>query len=156
MAARLTVVEEENFHSETRGMNYYGFEDLPAISSNNQVLLLKNKRASYLYNMDTIESQHNCPTLLSFNSSEDTPTQPPSHLLVADNAGPIDVIDLHKKRILRSYIEHGSKVTGLTWYNQQSFVSSSSDGTVRLYKSTDRHSHHSFNMFAGTCGACIS
>ena len=54
---------------------------------------------------------------------------------------------------MRSYLEHGSRVTGLTWYEKQSFISCSADGTVRLY---DLANCICLNLSAGTCGVHIS
>lgn len=91
---------------------------------------------------DSIESQHGCPTLITFNgiNSANSP-----HILVSDNEGPIDVIDMQKKVPLRSYLEHSSRVTGLSWYDSQSFVSSSADGTAILYN--DRLSQPSYSQY---------
>ena len=41
-------------------------------------------------------------------------------------------------------------------HDSHSFVSSSADGTVHFYKTTDRHSHLTLNMVASTCGAHVS
>ena len=77
-------------------------------------------------------------------------------MLVADNEGLVDVYDIQKKTLLRSYVEHGSRVTGLTWYEKQSFIFCSADGTVRLYDLANCHTHLCLNLSAGTCGVHIS
>ncbi len=121
------------------------------MSCGSRVLLLKDMTSQSPF--DSIETLHGYPTLACFNTEN---LYSPSHILVADNEGPIDVFDLHTKSLLRSYLEHGSRVTGLAWCNGQSYVSSSADGTVRFYKLTDRHSYCTINLLAGTCGVRIS
>ena len=133
-------------------MDYDKPSDLLAVTCNDQVLLIKNMRKQSPF--DSIESQHGCPTLITFNGINSANS--PSHILVSDNEGPIDIIDMQKKVLLRSYLEHSSRVTGLSWYDSRSFVSSSADGTVRFYTMTDCHSHHTLNMASGTCGVHVS
>ena len=134
-------------------MDYSRNSDLLAVSQSSNVLLMNLKQwascEDYSTTLNLIESEHRCPTLTSFNSNSSSP----SHILVADNEGPIDVFDLPSKVLLRSYLE---QVTGITWYDTQSYVSCSADGTVRFYKLTDRHSYCSLNLFAGTCGVCTN
>lgn len=158
MVATLTVLNEMFMSKESRGMDYCRNSDLLAVSQGNNILLMNLKQwpssdACTTAN-DVIESEHSCPTLTSFNSNSNSSSL--SHILIADNEGPIDVFDLPSKVLLRSYLEHGSRVTGITWYNTQSYVLCSADGTVRFYKLTDHHSYCSLNLFAGTCGVCTN
>lgn len=157
MPNSLSVLRERNLSGETRGMDYFDPLDLLAITCGRNIKLIRNmgKRTP----IDSIDSQHGCPTIANFNvnyKNKQISSDIPSHVIVADNDGPVDVYDIQKKSLLRSYLEHGSRVTGLTWYEKQSFVSSSADGTVRLYDLTNRHSHFCLNLSAGTCGAHIS
>ena len=110
--------------------SWYGLLDLLGVTCGTEILLMKNMRKRSP--VESIESQHGCPTLTAFNTMD-----VPSLMLVSDNDGPIDVFDMQRKLLVRSYLEHISRVTGLSWYNGHSFVSSSADGTVRFYKTTD-------------------
>ena len=149
-STKLMLTRERNLREETRGMDYCSHLDRLAVSCANKVIFLKDMTSHSPF--DSIESPHGYPTLACFN----TDVCAPSHILVADNEGPIDVFDLQTKSIVRSYLEHGSRVTGLAWCDGQSYVSSSADGTVRFYKLTDHHSYCTINVLAGTCGAHIS
>ncbi|XP_011408138.1 PREDICTED: protein SPA1-RELATED 2-like [Amphimedon queenslandica] len=149
MPTTLTTLRERNLLKETRGMDYCKSLDLLGVTCGNQTLLMKNMRKRSP--VESIESQHGCPTLTAFNTMD-----VPSLMLVSDNDGPIDVFDMQRKLLVRSYLEHISRVTGLSWYNGHSFVSSSADGTVRFYKTTDPHSHLTLNMVVSTCGVHIS
>lgn len=157
MPNSLSVLRERNLSGETRGLDYFDPIDLLAITCGSNINLIRNmgRRTP----IDSIDSQHGCPTIANFNinyKNRKNASDIPSHIIVADNEGPVDVYDIQKKSLLRSYLEHSSRVTGLTWYNKQSFVSSSADGTVRLYDLATRHSQFCLNLSAGTCGVHIS
>ena len=152
MPTTLTTLRDRNLLRETRGMDYSRSLDLLGVTCDSEILLMKNMRKRSP--IDSIESQHGCPTLIAFNTLNIMDV--PSLVLVSDNEGPIDVFDMQRKVLVRSYLEHVSRVTGLSWYDSHSFVSSSADGTVRFYKTTNRHSHLILNMVASTCGAHVS
>ena len=112
----LSVLRERNLSGETRGMDYFDPLDLLAITCGRNIKLIRNmgKRTP----IDSIDSQHGCPTIANFNvnyKNKQISSDIPSHVIVADNDGPVDVYDIQKKSLLRSYLEHGSRVTGLTW-----------------------------------------
>ena len=76
-----------------------------------------------------------------------------SHLVISDNEGPIDIFDIPSKLLTRSYLEHSDRVTEIDWARDgKSFMSSSKDGTVRLYKLSLAHSHTSLDTSTGVCG----
>ena len=157
MPSSLSVLRERKFFGETRGLDYYDPIDLLAVTCDSNINLIKSMGKQTP--IDSINSQHGCPTITNFNinyKNSKSVGDSLSHILVADNEGPFDVYDIQKKSLLRSYLEHGSRVTGLTWYQQKSFVSSSADGTVRLYDLTNRHSHLCLNLSAGVCGVHFS
>ena len=146
----LVQLRETDLSEATRGMDYCSALDLIAVSCGNKVILLNSKDMSPFEN---ISSQHGCPTLVCFGSAD---TCVPSRMLISDNNGPIDVFDLRSNSLLRSYLEHEAKVTGIDWYNSQSFISGSADGTVRFYDLSSPHSHNTLNLYSGICGAHVS
>ena len=160
MPIALSVLRERKLSGETRGLDYYDPMDLLALTHGCSIKLIRNmgKRTP----IENIDSQHGYPTIASFNinyKNRQNISETPSHVLVADNEGPVDIYDIQKKTLLRSYLEHGSRVTGLTWYDwyeKQSFISCSADGTVRLYDLTNCHSRLCLNLSASTCGVHIS
>ena len=141
----MNILKESNLFYETKGIDYCSQLDLLALTCDKKVLLMDCKQFSLLP-FGEFESQHGFPTLASFNSSD---ASVPSHIVVADNEGPIDVFDIQTKSHLRSYLEHMGKVTGLTWYDHQSYISSSADGTVRFYSLSQRHSYCCLNLHSG-------
>ena len=100
------------------------------------------------FNSDTFASLHGCPALVRFSMRGSD-----ARVLVSDNDGPIDVIDIETKGLIRSYLEHGDRVTGLDWTSDNtSFVSCSKDFTVRFYASDEPHSFATLQMQTGVCG----
>jgi len=66
---------------------------------------------------------------------------------------PLTFFNLQTKTLTRRYLEHSDRVTGIDWTGGgQSFISSSKDGTVRLYALNSPHSHTTIDMLTAVCG----
>ena len=144
----LTTLWKFNLDNVTRGIDYSQMLDLFSITCDNQVLLVDRMSSpSGISIKSAMTPQHGCPTLVSFSPDS-------SHISVSDNDGPIDVFNLQSECLVRSYLEHGEKATGLDWFSSERdvFVSSSGDKTIRFYKLTERHSYDMIQMKSGVCG----
>ena len=132
-----------SFHTTMRGIDFCHCADTLAITSNSSVLLLPSLSTTP---SDKIIPKHGSPAIVRFGHEF-------NYLLISDNEGPIDIFDLQSKLLTRSYLEHSDRVTGIDWArNGKSFMSSSKDGTFRLYELSLAHSHTTLDMLTGVCG----
>ena len=142
----LKVLKKVKLAPAARGMDYCKDLDLLAVTCEDQVHLV----TPGAFNSETFDSLHGCPALVRFSTrGSDT------RVLVSDNEGPIDVIDVETKGLIRSYLEHGDRVTGLDWTSETgntSFVSCSKDFTVKFYAANEPHSLATLQMQTGVCG----
>ena len=140
----LKVLKKVKLAPTARGMDYCKDIDLLAVTCEDQVHLV----TPGAFNSETFDSLHGYPALIRFSTrGSDT------RVLVSDNEGPIDVIDVETKGLVRSYLEHGDRVTGLDWTSDNtSFVSCSKDFTVKFYAANEPHSFATLQMQTGVCG----
>ena len=102
-----------------RGLDYSTALGLLAVTCKNQVLLV-DPDVCDSEPLECIDSLHGCPSLVRFSLTRGSD----SCILVSDNEGPIDVIDVETKGLVRSYLEHSDSVTGLDWTSDNAcFVS---------------------------------
>ena len=136
-------ITEALFCTTIRGIDYCHRTNMLAVTSNISVLFLLSLSATP---SDKIMPKHGYPAIIRFGHEF-------SHLLISDNEGPIDIFDIPSKLLTRSYLEHSDRVTGIDWARDgKSFMSSSKDGTVRLYELSLAHSHTTLDMLTGVCG----
>ena len=144
MIRSLHSIHLSSLHT-TRGFEYCDEFNLLGIVGDNVVCLTVN--CSKLKNEAKIMSQHSYPTIARF-SPAGSPN--PSFLL----GGPVDIYDTQSLCLLRSYLEHNDKVTGINWSSREKhlFASCSKDGTVKLYDLSLPHSHSTVTMDMNVCG----
>lgn len=100
MPVSMSVLRERKLSGETRGLDYYDPMDMLALTCGCSIKLIRNMGKHTP--IKSIDSQHGYPTIASFNinyKNRQNISEIPSHVLVADNEGPVDVYDIQKKTV---------------------------------------------------------